>query len=196
MKFTWANIVTLLRLFLAPVFLVVVLTGEGTNVAAALAVFALAALTDWLDGYLARRYGEVTSHGAFLDPLADKVLTTSAFVALYMYDVVPLWMLVILIARDFSTTALRSIVGDRGSVVNTSMMAKVKTFLQMVFIIVALLLLSMTRLMNGTSAGVQAQIVLESWFMDVIMLVITAMALWTLFKYLQTHSELFRRGRS
>ncbi|MEY3386393.1 MAG: CDP-diacylglycerol--glycerol-3-phosphate 3-phosphatidyltransferase [Bacteroidota bacterium] len=196
MKFTWANIVTLLRLFLAPVFLVVVLTGEGTNVAAALAVFALAALTDWLDGYLARRYGEVTSHGAFLDPLADKVLTTSAFVALYMYDVVPLWMLVILIARDFSTTALRSIVGDRGSVVNTSMMAKVKTFLQMVFIIVALLLLSMTRLMNGTSAGVQAQIVLDSWFMDVIMFVITAMALWTLFKYLQTHSELFRRGRS
>jgi CDP-diacylglycerol--glycerol-3-phosphate 3-phosphatidyltransferase len=196
MKFTWANIVTLLRLFLAPVFLVVVLTGEGTNVAAALVVFALAALTDWLDGYLARRYGEVTSHGAFLDPLADKVLTTSAFVALYMYDVVPLWMLVILIARDFSTTALRSIVGDRGSVVNTSMMAKVKTFLQMVFIIVALLLLSMTRLMNGTSAGVQAQIVLDSWFMDVIMFVITAMALWTLFKYLQTHSELFRRGRS
>ena len=92
MKFTWANIVTLLRLFLAPVFLVIVLMGNGEHLVMALFVFAIAALTDWFDGILARRYGEVTPHGAFLDPLADKVLTTSAFVALYMYDVVPLWM--------------------------------------------------------------------------------------------------------
>lgn len=194
MKFTWANIVTLLRLFLAPVFLIVVLAGTGSNIAIALIVFALAALTDWLDGFLARRYGEVTSHGAFLDPLADKVLTTSAFVALYMYDVVPLWMLVILIVRDFSTTALRSIVGDRGSVVTTSMMAKVKTFLQMAFIIVALVLLSAVRLMTSTSAAQYAQLILDSWVMDGVMLIITIMAIWTLFRYLQTHSELFFRG--
>lgn len=196
MKFTWANIVTLLRLFLAPVFLIVVLAGTGSNIAIALIVFALAALTDWLDGFLARRYGEVTSHGAFLDPLADKVLTTSAFVALYMYDVVPLWMLVILIVRDFSTTALRSIVGDRGSVVTTSMMAKVKTFLQMAFIIVALVLLSAVRLMTSTSAAQYAQLILDSWVMDGVMLIITIMAIWTLFRYLQTHSELFFRGRT
>lgn len=195
MKFTWANIVTLLRLFLAPVFLVIVLMGNGEHLVMALFVFAIAALTDWFDGILARRYGEVTPHGAFLDPLADKVLTTSAFVALYMYDVVPLWMLIILIVRDFSTTALRSIVGDRGQTVTTSYPAKVKTFLQMTFIIIVLVLLIATRLMGGSSMGVTAQTILDSWYVDVVAYTITGMAVWTLLRYLQSHSELFTRGR-
>lgn len=195
MKFTWANIVTLLRLFLAPVFLVIVLMGNGEHLVMALAVFAIAALTDWFDGILARRYGEVTPHGAFLDPLADKVLTTSAFVALYMYDVVPLWMLIILIIRDFSATALRSIAGDRGQTVTTSYSAKVKTFLQMTFIIIVLVLLIATRLMSGSSIAVTAQIILDSWYVDVVAYTITGMAIWTLLRYLQSHSELFSRGR-
>jgi phosphatidylglycerophosphate synthase len=112
-----------------------------------------------------------------------------------MYDVVPLWMLIILIIRDFSTTALRSIVGDRGQTVTTSYPAKVKTFLQMTFIIVVLVLLIATRLMGGSSIGTTAQTILDSWYVDVVAYTITGMAVWTLLRYLQSHSELFTRGR-
>jgi len=194
MKFTYANIVTLSRFFMAPIFLIFMLSDSTGGIIIALIVFVVAALSDWLDGYLARKYGEVTDHGVFLDPLADKVLTTSAFVALYMLNIMEMWMLVVIVLRDFATTAMRSIADDRGMTMKTSRVAKVKTFLQMVVIIVAILGVALNR---SVSADAQlrgmASFVMESGI-SVGLLVVTFLSIYSLIQYIIVNRRLFSRG--
>lgn len=134
MRLTYANILTLSRFFLAPVFMSFALVGTPQSVTIGGILFALAALSDWADGYLARKYHEVTEHGAYLDPLADKVLTTSAFVTFYLLDIMPLWMVIVIIVRDFGITALRNLAEERGTPLETTYLAKVKTAVQMIVI--------------------------------------------------------------
>lgn len=110
----------------------------------ALAVFCLAALTDWLDGWWARRYRLETNFGALLDPVADKVLTTAAFICFieqHNYKGQPLvqgWMVLVIVARDFLVTGLRLVAGDRGVVLKAEQLGKHKTISQMTTIIVVL----------------------------------------------------------
>jgi CDP-diacylglycerol--glycerol-3-phosphate 3-phosphatidyltransferase len=195
MKFTYANIVTLSRFFMAPIFLVFMLSESSTGFVVALIIFVLAALSDWLDGFLARKYGEVTDHGVFLDPLADKVLTTSAFVALYMLNLMHLWMLVVIVLRDFATTAMRSIADDRGMTMKTSRTAKVKTFLQMVVIIIAILCLAIRN-----TAPIESQLwAYASGFMGIGgisagLLLVTLLSLYSLIQYVIVNRRLFSRG--
>jgi CDP-diacylglycerol--glycerol-3-phosphate 3-phosphatidyltransferase len=194
MTFTLANIVTLLRLFLAPIFLVCILADDPMAITAGIAVYVVAAWTDWLDGFLARRYGEVTDHGVFLDPLADKVLTTMAFIALFMLDVMPLWMVIVIVVRDFGTTALRSIADDRGTVMRTSTAAKVKTFLQMIFIAYALVLHWLARTAEDPALRVGAHDLLHGTSTYIALLVLTVLTIYTLGMYLLTNRTLFTRG--
>lgn len=194
MKFTIANIVTLSRLFIAPIFLVCILAESTANITAALILFAVGAGTDWLDGFLARRYGEVTDHGVFLDPLADKVLTTTAFVALFLLDIMPLWMLIIIVIRDFGTTALRSIADDRGTTMVTSRAAKVKTFLQMLFICYALLLYWLTKTWDDEVVRQWAQTTLFSTHTYIAIFLITMLTIFTAVMYTITNRHLFSRG--
>jgi len=194
MKFTLANIVTLSRLFIAPIFLVCILSESISNISAALILFAVGAGTDWLDGFLARRYGEVTDHGVFLDPLADKVLTTTAFVALFLLDIMPLWMLIIIVIRDFGTTALRSIADDRGTVMVTSRTAKVKTFLQMFFICYALLLYWLTKMGSDEVLHKWAYTTLYSLHTYIAIFCITMLTIFTAVMYTFTNRHLFSRG--
>ncbi|HBB25854.1 MAG TPA: CDP-diacylglycerol--glycerol-3-phosphate 3-phosphatidyltransferase [Bacteroidetes bacterium] len=196
MKFTYANIVTLSRFFMAPIFLIFMLSDSPIGTIVALAIFVVAALTDWLDGYLARKYGEVTDHGVFLDPLADKVLTTSAFVALYMLNLMQMWMLVVIVLRDFGTTAMRSIADDRGMTMKTSTVAKVKTFLQMVVIIVAILCLAIL----GSAPKNSHIWSVASSFIDLGgvsagLLVVTILSIYSLIQYIIVNRRLFSRGR-
>ncbi|MBK6292486.1 MAG: CDP-diacylglycerol--glycerol-3-phosphate 3-phosphatidyltransferase [Ignavibacteria bacterium] len=194
MKFTLANIITLSRLFIAPIFLVCILSDSPSAVTAAIVLFIVGAATDWLDGYLARRYGEVTDHGIFLDPLADKVLTTSAFVALFLIDVMPLWMVIVIVVRDFGTTAMRSIADDRGTIMQTSYAAKVKTFLQMGFIIYALILYWLVVAGPGDGARVTAHQTLYSTVTYYIEFGITLLTIYTAIMYIFTNRHLFSRG--
>lgn len=194
MKFTLANIITLSRLFIAPIFLVCILSDSPLTVTAAIVLFILGAGTDWLDGFLARRYGEVTDHGIFLDPLADKVLTTSAFVALFLLDVMPLWMVIVIIVRDFGTTAMRSIADDRGSIMQTSYAAKVKTFLQMGFIIYALILYWLVVAGPGEEIRRTAHQTLYSTVTYYIEFGITLLTIYTAVMYIFTNRHLFTRG--
>lgn len=191
MKFTLANIVTISRLFLAPVFLVCILIDSPTAVTWSVIIYLVAALTDWLDGYLARKFGEVTSHGVFLDPLADKVLTTSAFVALVVHDIVPLWMVVVIIIRDFGVTAMRSIADDRGMSMQTSYVAKVKTFAQMMVIAWALVLFWLHKQTPGASEYVY---LLSSDVTGVAMFVVTLLTIYTAVHYLIVNRRIFSRG--
>lgn len=197
MKFTYANIVTLSRFFMAPIFLVFMLSDSQIGTVIALIIFVVAALTDWLDGFLARRYGEVTDHGVFLDPLADKVLTTSAFVALYMLNLMQMWMLVVIVLRDFGTTAMRSIADDRGMTMKTSRVAKVKTFLQMVVIIVAIICLAFHRAEPVESLlGVYALAFLASGGINAGLLLVTVLSIYSLIQYIIVNRRIFSRGRS
>ena len=191
MTFTLANIVTISRLFLAPVFLVCILIDSPTAVTWSVVIYVVAALTDWLDGCLARRYGEVPPHGVFLDPLADKVLTTSAFIALVVHDIVPLWMVVVIIIRDFGVTAMRSIADDRGMMMQTSYAAKVKTFAQMVVIAWALIVFWLHK--HDPASPTYAHL-LSSDVTGVAMLGVTLLTIYTAVHYVIVNRRIFSRG--
>ena len=132
------NKLTVSRIFLAPVFLVLLLIEDVWARALALAVFIIAALTDLYDGYLARKTGVITGFGKFMDPLADKILTSSAFIAFVALGYARVWMVLPIVVRELFVTGLRSVAAYRGVMIRPSFMAKVKTFLQMVVIVLIL----------------------------------------------------------
>jgi CDP-diacylglycerol--glycerol-3-phosphate 3-phosphatidyltransferase len=130
-----ANFLTLLRILAVPV-VVVALLGETPNGdALAAAVFALAALTDGLDGYFARSRDAVTTFGKLMDPLADKLLITAALVSLVSLGRLQAWVAMVIIAREIAVTGLRAIAAERGVVISASWMGKVKTVLQIAAVI-------------------------------------------------------------
>jgi len=129
------NALTLLRILAVPV-VVVALLGETPNGdALAAAVFALAALTDGLDGYFARSRGAVTTFGKLMDPLADKLLIIGALVSLVSLDRLEAWVAMVIIAREIAVTILRTIAAERGIIIAASWLGKLKTVLQIAAII-------------------------------------------------------------
>lgn len=192
--FTVANILTIARIFLAPIFLVVLLTKTVWGMHTALVLFTVGALTDYFDGLLARRYGQVSELGMELDPLADKILTSVAFVALFLEDVMPLWMVVIIIIRDFGTTVLRGFASAKGRPVITSRTAKAKTFFQMCFIVYGLVMLWLGRTWPDEGVRRWAFDLLYSDITQVTIFAITVFTLWTAVEYLFTNRSLFRRA--
>ncbi|NMB82663.1 MAG: CDP-diacylglycerol--glycerol-3-phosphate 3-phosphatidyltransferase [Ignavibacteria bacterium] len=128
------NQLTVLRIILTPVFLFLFLSEDPVMVQISIGVFIIAAITDWYDGWLARKFNYITEWGKFLDPLADKILTSTAFIAFVVLNVLPLWMVLVIIIRDIIVTALRLIAEQRKITFKTSYSAKWKTFLQMFFL--------------------------------------------------------------
>ena len=138
---TLANKLSLLRIVLSPVFFLLIVAGGSLPRQISLAVFLLAAMTDWYDGVIARRSGTVTNFGKFLDPLADKFLTSAAFLAFAWLGYVPWWMVIIIVFRDIVITLLRSFAESRGEHIVTSKSAQWKTFIQMTVLYYLLLLI-------------------------------------------------------
>ena len=133
------NALTLLRIFLVPVLVVLLLTRAQHGLYAGATVFGIAVLTDYLDGYLARRRNEVTRLGMLLDPLADKLLTAAAFLSLVEMGRVPAWMAMIIIGRELAVTGLRNVAAGRGIVIAASALGKGKMVSQVVAIFLLLL---------------------------------------------------------
>lgn len=135
-----ANKLTIIRIFLVPVFLVFIAAkGIPYGTFIATFIFILAALTDKLDGYIARSRNQITRFGKFMDPLADKLLVTSALISLVELQVVPGWAAVIIIAREFAVSGLRTIAAAEGNVIAASWWGKIKTVIQIVAIVLLLL---------------------------------------------------------
>ncbi|AYF54822.1 CDP-diacylglycerol--glycerol-3-phosphate 3-phosphatidyltransferase [Clostridium botulinum C] len=139
-----ANKLTLLRVILVPVFLIFISINSPANTLISIVIFVVAALTDKLDGYIARSRNEITNFGKFMDPLADKLLVTSALVALVQYGVIPAWMVMIIIAREFAVTGLRAVAASEGVVIAASWWGKIKTVIQIIAIILCLISLIYT----------------------------------------------------
>ena len=137
---TLPNQLTILRIFLSPVFLFLFLQDEPLLKQISLIVFIIAALSDWYDGWLARKFNYITEWGKFMDPLADKFLTSVGFLGLVFVGLLELWMVIIIIIRDFSVTLLRIYADKKEFAFVTSYYAKWKTMLQMTFLYYLLIL--------------------------------------------------------
>jgi CDP-diacylglycerol--glycerol-3-phosphate 3-phosphatidyltransferase len=140
------NSITMSRIIMIPLFLWILSPhfpwqGHGAQEIAASILFVLASITDGLDGYLARRRGQITTMGMLLDPLADKIMVTAAFVALVAYnpEVVKVWIVVVIIGREFLISGLRSIAASEGFTVTASELGKLKTVVQIVSVVSAIL---------------------------------------------------------
>jgi len=172
------NALTLFRIFLAPLLVVVLLAPPAAWVrlqvqdTAALhwlvdltswlsvwretlgvVIFLTAAATDWLDGFLARRRGEVTTLGKLLDPIADKLLTGSAFIALVEMGFAPAWMVVVIVGREFAVSGMRNIAASRGVVMAASKWGKYKTVSQVVAITLLILTNTLERWLQFGNLG-------------------------------------------
>lgn len=134
-----ANKLTILRVFMIPAFLLVLYLNVPGSRYWALAIFAIASATDWVDGYIARRYNQTTNFGKFMDPLADKCLVTAAMVWFVEIGQMPGWALLVVLIREFGVSGLRMIASDQGRVIAAGWSGKVKTASTMVCIILMFL---------------------------------------------------------
>jgi CDP-diacylglycerol--glycerol-3-phosphate 3-phosphatidyltransferase len=193
------NILTLSRIFLSPVFMVLLIIENFYARLAATIVFIIAALTDVADGYYARRLGRSSGFGRFMDPLADKILVSTAFLSFVSLGYARGWMVVIIIVREFLITGLRSMAAYRGMVISPSILAKWKTVTQMLAISVILVYATIEPIMsaNGHDAPV-----IPSWWLpffgwhynlfDVLMLIPLVLTVWTGVDYLMKSGGLLK----
>ncbi|MFQ6611557.1 MAG: CDP-diacylglycerol--glycerol-3-phosphate 3-phosphatidyltransferase [Fidelibacterota bacterium] len=140
---TVPNILTILRILLTPFFIVCLFADFPFAKIWALVIFVIASTTDAYDGYYARKYNAITDSGRFLDPLADKILVSSAFISFAVMGLIDFWMVGLIIFRDLFVTGLRMIISAKGFTMLTSRIAKMKTTFQVTLIILTLVLLGM-----------------------------------------------------
>lgn len=147
-KLNLPNKLTLIRMFLAPIYLALMLIEFPCHYIVALAVFAVASLTDMLDGKIARKNNLITVFGKLLDPLADKMLTTAALLAFMREGWCSIWIVMIVLTREFAVAGVRLIATAQGFVIPANYWGKAKTVSQMVFTIVIMLLAELDATFN------------------------------------------------
>lgn len=134
-----ANKITIIRVFLVPVFMLAIYSKSPNSTYIAGAIFIIASITDSLDGYIARSRNLITNFGKFADPLADKILVSAALISLVDLGRIPGWVVVTIIAREFTITGFRVIAASEGLTIAASSLGKVKTITQLLAIILILL---------------------------------------------------------
>jgi CDP-diacylglycerol--glycerol-3-phosphate 3-phosphatidyltransferase len=194
--FSPPNQLTFLRILLTPVFIVFLLSSDLLLRQWSLAIFILAAITDWYDGWLARRWGYVTRWGALFDPFADKVLISAALIAYSYIGLIAAWMVWIIVVRDAVITVLRSYAEHKGKPVVTSNLAKIKTLFQYLIIYYLLVLYVGQNIpWFRDNYGTLIQSLLNYSLIYSVMAVITILTIWTCIAYFfdnwQTIRELY-----
>lgn len=178
------NKITIFRIILVPFMLLVPIfnittTFLGINVGnlIILAIFLIASFTDFLDGYLARKHNLVTNFGKFLDPIADKLLVITALVMLVETGIIPTWIPVVVIAREFLVSGVRMLAAGEGNVIAASMLGKIKTVSQMIAI--SLALIDTNPFMAFISGGPQGFAFALNLLMSVAMVVSVVATIWS-----------------
>ncbi|HHM23852.1 MAG TPA: CDP-diacylglycerol--glycerol-3-phosphate 3-phosphatidyltransferase [Bacteroidetes bacterium] len=187
---TLPNQLSLLRIILTPVFVVTFCVDNLLLNYLSFFVFALASITDYYDGVLARKLGKVTLWGRFLDPLADKILISTAFIVFAMFKYIRMWMVVVIVSRDLIITGLRFYAMFKGKPIQTSHMAKAKTFSQVlvIYLIFFYALLQRTLMQEGRTSWLLQK--LEAWnLINLAMLFVTLLTLLSGIKYLIENRE-------
>ena len=195
-SFSPPNQLTILRILLTPVFLAFLFSADPFLRQLSLVVFIIALLTDWYDGWVARRWGYVTRWGSFLDPLADKIVTSAALIAFIYLGLTPAWPIWLIVVRDITITLLRSYSEFKGKPFDTSQFAKTKTFLQFVVIYYVLLLYVANESEYFRSRfGSVIETLLDHTLIYVLTVIIAVITLWTgasyIFENWKTIRELY-----
>jgi len=184
--FTIANFFSFLRIVLTPLFLYLLFSNGPYFEILALIVFIIASVTDAYDGYFARKFKTVSKFGVFLDPLADKVLMIAAFISFVVMNWIPLWMVVVIILRDFMITGLRIFFNSRGKSMETRKTAKLKTGLQ-IGVICFILVYNITQqlpLLDFIKEPIEYYLMSGYHGIYIITLLITLFTAWTGIEYL------------
>jgi len=189
---TIPNQLTALRILLVPVFVWLLLQVDPYMKLLGVIVFVLASLTDIYDGYHARKYGVTTRLGAFLDPLADKLLITAAFFLYVGMGFLSLWMVILVVVRDVVVTALRVYAEFKNRPVVTSIEAKYKTLVQNIFVYIIMALILMKEAsFSGANVAVMTSRFLVSGYLNYIMLAVTVFTVYTGISYLVSNWRIY-----
>jgi len=188
------NQLTILRIVLTPVFLYLFISPDLIMKQLSLAVFIVAALSDWYDGWLARKFNYITEWGKFMDPLADKILTSTAFIGFVLVGLLEWWMVVVILFRDFIITFLRIYADRKGLVFTTSYYAQWKTLFQMVFLYYLLVVYigSITPVLKK-NFNEEFQILLNPELVYYIFLLITIITVHSGLFYINKNKELLKK---
>jgi len=186
------NILTFLRIILAPIFVLMYLQPEFVWRSLSIAIFAMAAMTDYFDGLLARYYEVESNTGVFLDPLADKILTFAGFICLPFIDAqqFPIWAIAVIVVRDVFITLMRVWADKQGSMMQTRYMAKVKTFAQMIFLYLAILL--GVFIQTDITLGEYSRYLMDTHIMKWALYVIVAITLYSGLEYVVHNRHIFK----
>lgn len=176
------NKLTLFRIFLIPVFIVTMLLNIPNKYLIACIIFIVAAITDAMDGHIARKHNLVTDFGKFMDPLADKLLVISALTCMIEAGLVQSWMVIIIVSRELTVSILRAIAAADGKVIAASGGGKLKTISQMIAIIVLLL-----------GANFKSQLMLIAGW--ILILIATLLTLYSGWEYLYKNKDLFMNSK-
>ncbi len=191
---TLPNQLTILRIILSPVFLFFFLSSEIWMKQVSVIIYIVAALSDWYDGWLARKFNYITSWGKFWDPLADKILTSFAFIGFAFVDLIPVWMVIIIVGRDLLVTLLRVFAEVKSYIFLTSYYAKWKTMLQMVFLYYLLVLYVAKSTPEIYAAyGDVISILLNESLIYITALVVTLITLHSGYLYLKKNWQIIKR---
>jgi len=188
------NQLTTLRILLTPVFFFLFLSSDPTYIQISVVVYLIAAITDWYDGWLARKFNYITEWGKFMDPLADKILTSAAFFAFASIGMIEYWMVWIVVLRDLFVTGFRIYAEYKKNTIRTSKSAKAKTFIQMLFIYYLLLISVVKTFPVFYKSNINAiNLLSDQSLIYYLMLFITVFTAYTALRYVIQNRALIKR---
>ncbi|MCK9243998.1 MAG: CDP-diacylglycerol--glycerol-3-phosphate 3-phosphatidyltransferase [Candidatus Marinimicrobia bacterium] len=192
--FNYPNLLTLFRILLTPLFLYFLFNRYRFFEILALLIFVVASVTDVYDGYIARKYSSVTKMGKFLDPLADKILMSAAFISFVVLDLIPLWMVILVILRDFIVTGIRILMNSQNQTMVTRKSAKVKTGIQVGVICFILVYLITQRWKIFLGISDYLKIMEDYKIIYGLMLITTIITVWTGIEYIVINLNSIRQA--
>lgn len=159
-----ANSVTIFRIALVPLFLFFIFQKDILSIILAFIIFIIASITDLYDGYLARNRKEITNFGIIMDPIADKLIVLSALISFVQLDIIPSWIVIVIVAREFLITVLRTMALAKNKVLGSIKSGKYKTVSQMIAIIIILAIMVFVRIFGERMMGIKEVLMMLPYF--------------------------------